>query len=135
MRVIASKSSERRTEQKCRNEIKRIVFTSSVVAVADLDNPVGDFTEKDWNETALQRVKEKGAAAGVHTIYCASKVYAEKGWSIVPQIHVRRTNHLSSAAWDFYHKHKSEVGWDFAVICPPLVIGVSQDFSLQCPSP
>ncbi|KAH6916430.1 D-lactaldehyde dehydrogenase [Coprinopsis sp. MPI-PUGE-AT-0042] len=90
---------------KYKNDIKRIVYTSSVVAVADFDQALRTYTEDDWNDSALQAVKEKGSAAGVQTIYAASKVYAER------------------AAWDFYKKHKNEVSWDLTVIFPPLVIG------------
>ncbi|KAH6904520.1 D-lactaldehyde dehydrogenase [Coprinopsis sp. MPI-PUGE-AT-0042] len=90
---------------KAKSDIRRIVYTSSVVAVAEFEKAPRAYTEDDWNESALQLVKEQGSAAGVQTIYSASKVYAER------------------AAWDFYHKHKNEVSWDLTVICPPLVIG------------
>ncbi|KAH6904519.1 D-lactaldehyde dehydrogenase [Coprinopsis sp. MPI-PUGE-AT-0042] len=90
---------------KYKNDIKRIVYTSTLVAVTDVERAPGAYTENDWNESALQQVKEKGSAAGVQIIYMASKVYAER------------------AAWDFYHKHKNEVSWDLTVICPPLIIG------------
>ncbi|KAH6911968.1 hypothetical protein BKA70DRAFT_1534940, partial [Coprinopsis sp. MPI-PUGE-AT-0042] len=75
---------------KYKNNVKRIVYSSSLVAVADFDQDYHAYTD-DWNESALQVVKEKGSAVGVQAIYSASKVYAER------------------ATWDFYKKHKNEV--------------------------
>jgi hypothetical protein len=39
------------------------------------------FTELDWNNRAVEEVKEKGRNALGATKYQASKVLAEKGWA------------------------------------------------------
>ncbi|KAH6915999.1 D-lactaldehyde dehydrogenase [Coprinopsis sp. MPI-PUGE-AT-0042] len=90
---------------KYQSDIKRIVVTSSISAVYNVTDANRTYTEEDWNESSLKEVEEKGAGAGVTLIYAASKVLAER------------------AAWDFYKKHKHEINWDLATICPPLVIG------------
>ncbi|KAH6907325.1 D-lactaldehyde dehydrogenase [Coprinopsis sp. MPI-PUGE-AT-0042] len=90
---------------KFRGGLKRIVITSSSVTVANFWHPPRLYTEEDWNEAVVEEVKSKGAEAGVEPVYSASKTLAEK------------------AAWDFYEKHKYEVGWDMSVTLPPLVFG------------
>ncbi|KAH6890915.1 D-lactaldehyde dehydrogenase [Coprinopsis sp. MPI-PUGE-AT-0042] len=93
---------------KYQNGIKRVVITSSLVAVASFADANGlnrTFADQDWNESSVKVVEEKGAEAGLLDIYSASKVLAEK------------------AAWDFYNKHKTEVNWDLTVIAPPMVFG------------
>ena len=69
---------------RCRDEIKRVVVTSSLGAVVDLATPDGNYTEEDWNESSLKAVEEKGSEAGVMDVYSASKVHAERGMSIDP---------------------------------------------------
>ncbi|KAH6883769.1 D-lactaldehyde dehydrogenase [Coprinopsis sp. MPI-PUGE-AT-0042] len=83
---------------KYKSDIKRVVITSSIGAVASPFDPPPPFplTEENWNETAPKMVKEKGTDAG------ASKVLAER------------------AAWDFVKKHKSEISWDITTIAPPM---------------
>ncbi|KAH6907385.1 hypothetical protein BKA70DRAFT_1563288 [Coprinopsis sp. MPI-PUGE-AT-0042] len=94
---------------KCKNDIKRVVLTSSFAAAASSSdpppNPPRPLTEENWNESALKAVKEKGAEAGVQHIYSASKVLAER------------------AAWDFVEKHESEISWDITTFVPPMVFG------------
>lgn len=34
-------------------------------------------------------------------------------------------SNFHAAAWDFYNKHKAEIGWDLVVIHPPLVSSFS----------
>jgi hypothetical protein len=41
------------------------------------------WTEDDWNDDAVKAVEERGEAAGVLTMYGASKTLAEKGKTIV----------------------------------------------------
>ncbi|KAI0031823.1 D-lactaldehyde dehydrogenase [Vararia minispora EC-137] len=83
---------------------KRVVITASIVSVWTylIDSP-RTFNELDWNEQAVNLVKEKGAEAGPATIYGASKTLAEK------------------AAWEFVEKNKPS--WDLVTINPPYVFG------------
>ncbi|TFK38826.1 D-lactaldehyde dehydrogenase [Crucibulum laeve] len=87
------------------SSIQRIIYTSSTGAVL---RPTSDplvFNENDWNDAALEEVKEKGDSAGWVQKYQASKVLAER------------------AAWELYHTHKHELPWDLVVINPPLILG------------
>ncbi|VDB82643.1 unnamed protein product [Peniophora sp. CBMAI 1063] len=85
-------------------DVKRVVFTSSIQAVwsVQVDKPT-TFTEKDWNEQAVQIVNEKGKDASGEIKYGASKILAER------------------AAWAFVEEHKPT--WDLAVINPPFTWG------------
>ena len=85
--------------------VKRIVVTSSCAAVLTPSTEPRVFSEEDWNEASIAEVKEKGRAAGAPAKYRASKTLAER------------------AAWEFYEKHKGEVGWDLVVLNPPFVFG------------
>ncbi|XP_072168505.1 uncharacterized protein [Diadema setosum] len=75
--------------------VKRVVLTSSVVAVTDFEesrSPDNPFTEEDWR-------KERGDAYG------KSKLLAER------------------AAWDFVNKLSGESKFELAVINPSVVFG------------
>jgi len=87
------------------NALKRLVLTSSAVAVLEVTTVPRVFTESNWNEAAVEAVKTKGSAAGPFMIYCASKTLAEK------------------AAWEFVAAHSSEIPWDLAVVNPSLILG------------
>jgi nucleoside-diphosphate-sugar epimerase len=87
--------------------VKRVVFTSSAVAVLEATGVPRVYTESDWNNHAVEAVKTKGSEAGPFLIYCASKVLAER------------------AAWDFVAVHKSEISWDLVALNPPWIFGVS----------
>lgn len=89
------------------SNLKRVVLTSSAVAILEVTTVPRVFTESSWNEAAVEAVKTKGSAAGPFVIYCASKTLAEK------------------AAWDFVTAHNSEISWDLAVINPSLILGPS----------
>ncbi|KAH6890876.1 D-lactaldehyde dehydrogenase [Coprinopsis sp. MPI-PUGE-AT-0042] len=84
---------------KYKSDIKRVVITSSLGAVASMGNPPRTYTEEDWNELSLKAVEEKGSDAGVLEIYSASKTRAEKG------------------------ENKGELTWDLTVLLPPMVFG------------
>jgi nucleoside-diphosphate-sugar epimerase len=86
--------------------VKRLILTSSAVAVLEVTTVPRVFTESSWNEAAVEAVKTKGSAAGPFMIYSASKTLAEK------------------AAWEFVATHKSEISWDLAVVNPSLILGV-----------
>jgi nucleoside-diphosphate-sugar epimerase len=58
--------------------VKRVVLTSSFVAVFELVTEPRVFTESNWNDAAMEGVKTKGSAADAFTIYSASKALAEK---------------------------------------------------------
>ncbi|KZV61697.1 D-lactaldehyde dehydrogenase [Peniophora sp. CONT] len=85
-------------------DVKRVVLISSIVAVWTMivDKPT-TFTEKDWNEQAIQIVQEKGKDADGASKYGASKTLAEK------------------AAWALIEEHKPT--WDLAVLNPPFIWG------------
>ncbi|VDB82649.1 unnamed protein product [Peniophora sp. CBMAI 1063] len=84
--------------------VKRLVLTSSIVSIWSLHiDKLTVFTEKDWNEQAIQIVNEKGRDADAASKYGASKTLAEK------------------AAWAFVKEHKP--AWDLAVINPPFIWG------------
>ncbi|KAI6107411.1 hypothetical protein EV401DRAFT_2003435, partial [Pisolithus croceorrhizus] len=83
--------------------IKRIVYTSSGVAVMhEVDQPT-TFTEEDWNLPGINALKEQGKNASDIVKYRASKVLAEQG------------------AWSFVEEHKHEISWDLTVVNPTLV--------------
>ncbi|KAF5312294.1 hypothetical protein D9619_003807 [Psilocybe cf. subviscida] len=91
---------------KAGGSIKRIVVTSSLAAIfSTVADPPRTFTEADWGDEFVEAVKQKGKKSTGNEKYRASKTLAEQ------------------SAWDFYNKHKSEVGWDLVVVNPPLVIG------------
>ncbi|KAG1876139.1 hypothetical protein C8R48DRAFT_669334 [Suillus tomentosus] len=81
--------------------VKRIVITSSGAAVLRDTTTPSTFSELNWNEQCLEIVREKGREAPNMMKYRASKTLAEK------------------AAWEFWNKHKANVGWDLTVLNPP----------------
>lgn len=86
--------------------VKRVVITSSVAAIVQPKDEVpAIYTEVDWNTSAVEEVKAKGAQAGHLVKYRASKVLAER------------------AAWDFVEENKGEIGFDIATILPSFVFG------------
>ncbi|KAF8999638.1 hypothetical protein BDQ17DRAFT_1410630 [Cyathus striatus] len=85
--------------------VKRIVVTSSSVAIMTPPTKPTIFSEKDWNEESPKEIERLGKDAAAWHKYRASKTLAEK------------------AAWDFYNKYKSEVSWDITVLNPPFVFG------------
>ena len=101
------------------SNVKRLVLTSSVVAVREPTAVPRAFTESDWNNADVEAVKTKGAAAGPVAMYMASKSLAEK------------------AAWEFIAAHKSEISWDLVAINPPYIFGASFSISpsFHCPPP
>lgn len=76
------------------------------MAAGDATQPIV-LTENDWNEYALNAVKEQGAAAHPVVKYSASKTYAEK------------------AAWDYIKQNKDSIRFDLATIVSPWIFGVS----------
>ncbi|KAG6328854.1 hypothetical protein ID866_10235 [Astraeus odoratus] len=83
--------------------VKRVVITSSAVAVMHNVPTPTTFTEEDWNLQSVEIVKEKGENAPSGAMYQASKTLAEQ------------------AAWKFVEDHKQEMSWDVAVVNPPFV--------------
>ncbi|KAF5312153.1 hypothetical protein D9619_003808 [Psilocybe cf. subviscida] len=87
-------------------KIKRIVVTSSVGALfGTITAPPRIFTEKDWADEYVEKVDRIGRQATPVEKYRASKVLAER------------------SAWEFYEKHKTDIGWDLVTLHPPLVVG------------
>ena len=87
--------------------VKRVVLTSSFVAVFEWVTEPRVFNESNWNEAAMEAAKTKGAAADAFTIYSASKALAEK------------------AAWEFVDVNKSKISWDLVALNPPWLFGAS----------
>ena len=86
--------------------MKRIVLTSSLVAICEDDPNPRTYDETNWNNAAVAAVETKGSAAGPIMIYPASKTLAER------------------AAWDFVAAHKADLKWDLVVLNPPWIFGV-----------
>ncbi|TFY67709.1 hypothetical protein EVJ58_g1460 [Rhodofomes roseus] len=87
------------------SSVKRVVVTSSVAAVLQVQSTPRVFTEEDWNDASVVEVREKGAGASQAGKYRASKTLAER------------------AAWDFVEKNRGSIGWDLVVLNPPMVFG------------
>ncbi|KAF8545719.1 NAD(P)-binding protein [Imleria badia] len=91
-------------------KVKRVVITSSGVAVFRHDPNPTTFTEADWNNQCLEILKkyeDEGRKIEVPNmeIYRASKTLAER------------------SAWDFVNspENKSRINWDLCVLNPPAV--------------
>ena len=93
------------------NTVKRVVLTSSFVAVFEWVTEPRVFTEENWNNAALEAVKAKDSVPDAFTVYSASKALAEK------------------AAWEFVAAHKSEISWDLVALNFPWIFGASHSFS------
>jgi hypothetical protein len=83
--------------------VKRVVSTSSIVAIlSDVPNPT-TFTEANWNDQAPIEVERLGRAASLWHKYSTSKVPAER------------------AAWKLWNEQKDAVQWDLVTLNPPFV--------------
>jgi len=76
-----------RSAQKFGPKVKRVVITSSAVAVVQ-DSQLGGegtyFDETLWNESSPKELEEKGVKTSGWVAYCASKTLAEKAaWNYV----------------------------------------------------
>ncbi|CDO69082.1 hypothetical protein BN946_scf184992.g31 [Trametes cinnabarina] len=97
---------------KHRDTVKRVVITSSVVALAPLADP-GDapkvIDESSWNDVAVQHVREKGKDSDPHMGYPASKTLSER------------------EAWAFWTRGNEKLGgkldWDLVTLVPPFILG------------
>lgn len=81
-----------------------VLSSTAAVQEAGLPEPKV-FTEKDWNNKAIEEVETKGKDADQIEKYTASKTLAEK------------------AAWAWYEKNKAQLKWDLVVVNPPFVFG------------
>ncbi|PPQ89823.1 hypothetical protein CVT25_007524 [Psilocybe cyanescens] len=96
-----------RSALKFGHNVKRIILTSSTAAiwrlnVTESEAPV-TFDETNWCDDSLAEVRERGSKAPMLAKYSASKALSEK------------------AAWEFYHDHQKEVGWDLVALLPAMV--------------
>ncbi|CAK5277832.1 unnamed protein product [Mycena citricolor] len=90
---------------KCGENVRRVVVTASTATVLTANLPTQTvFSEKDWNERAIEQVEKLGVEASAGDKYCASKTLAER------------------AAWNFMKEHP-EAKFDLTVLNPPLVLG------------
>ncbi|KAI6124593.1 hypothetical protein EDD17DRAFT_1037288 [Pisolithus thermaeus] len=88
--------------------VKRIVYTSSAAAIRPetCESPTSTvFSEQDWNNRAIEILKEQGDNTSAATVYHASKTLAEQ------------------SAWKFLKDHEHEISWDLTSLNPPLTIG------------
>ena len=92
------------------SSVKRVVLTSSFVAVFEWVPEPRVYTEENWNNAAIEAVKTKGSAADSFTVYSASKALAEK------------------AAWEFVETNKSKILFDLVALNPPWIFGASVPF-------
>jgi hypothetical protein len=105
-------------------DVQRVVFTSSTAAVFTSGLPEPRvLTEKDWNESSLQEVQEKGRSASKDDKYRTSKMLAEKGNFLIPLVQGLKAclNKHTPAVWDFVEQNKHFIKWDVSVIIPPWV--------------
>ena len=79
------------------------------------------FSEKDWNEQAIEIVREQGKSAPAMAKYRASKTLAEKGTCLISGDPCICVNLNSVAAWEFVEKNKDKISWDLVVLNPPFV--------------
>ena len=90
--------------------VKRVILTSSGVAVREATTEPRVFDESNWNNAAVEAMKTKNSAIQPFVVYMASKTLAEK------------------AAWEFVAAHGSEISWDLVALNPPLILGASLFF-------
>lgn len=111
--------------------MKRVVVTSSCAAVLQVEPEPKTFSELDWNQQAPKEVAELGRAAPAITKYRASKTLAERGVFLVTGVIITLQNITPpAAAWEFFEKHKNEIGWDLVVLNPPFVFGVCVSYRI-----
>ncbi|KAI8976320.1 D-lactaldehyde dehydrogenase [Trametes punicea] len=100
--ILASASKHR--------EIKRVVVTSSVGAIAEsFSEKTYLCTEDDWNDFAVEKVRSLGRSASGLWKYDASKVLAER------------------AAWNFYRENKDILPYELSIIAPGWILGPIPD--------
>ncbi|KAF9257411.1 D-lactaldehyde dehydrogenase [Marasmius fiardii PR-910] len=99
--------------EKFGDKVKRVVITSSTVAISSDGRDDTPFDESDWNEKDIEIVKELGRNAPGFTKYAASKTLVEK------------------AAWDWV-SGKPSIPWDIVTLNPALVFGPTTNY---VPSP
>ncbi|KZO89682.1 D-lactaldehyde dehydrogenase [Calocera viscosa TUFC12733] len=85
--------------------VKRVVVTSSVVSLLQPRGPTYTYTDKDWNDYAINEATNNKEKAPGYLVYFAAKTQAEK------------------EAWLFYGTHKREIKWDLVTLLPPYVFG------------
>ncbi|OSD02220.1 NAD-P-binding protein [Trametes coccinea BRFM310] len=91
-------------------EIKRIVITSSIGAVAESSVEKSQlYTDEDFNEVAVEAVQRLGRAASGMSKYNASKVLAER------------------AAWTFCEHNKDSLPYEICVTAPGWICGPIPD--------
>ncbi|KAI9058008.1 D-lactaldehyde dehydrogenase [Trametes sanguinea] len=110
--AIQSTLSLLQSALKHRNTVKRVVLTSSVVALAPLAGPDDEpkvVDETMWNDVAVEHVREKGKDSNPRMVYPASKTLAER------------------EAWTFWKKENEKLGgklgWDLVTLVPPFILG------------
>jgi len=87
--------------------VKRVILTSSSVAVCGATTVARVLDESNWNDAAVEALKTKNSEMQPFVVYMASKTLAEK------------------AAWEFVAAHGSEISWDLVALNPPLILGPS----------
>src|SRR5687768_13201120 len=73
------------------DSVKRVVVTSSFAAIFHPADAGYKYTEDDWNDWAMDEVKEKGKDVSAAIVYRASKAEAERtAWTFVKEKKVYR---------------------------------------------
>ncbi|KAJ7761665.1 D-lactaldehyde dehydrogenase, partial [Mycena metata] len=85
--------------------IQRVVLTSSIAAIRQVEEGPKTLTELDWNEQALIQIAEMGDSAPWLVKYRTSKVLGER------------------AAWKFVEDHKASQRDIVVALHPPFVAG------------
>ncbi|KAJ3712421.1 hypothetical protein C8R42DRAFT_317352 [Lentinula raphanica] len=110
--AVGGTESILRSASRAGSKVRRIVYTSSVAAVLEVDPKPRTFTEENWNNQSVTQIERDGKNNLPITKYRASKTLAER------------------AAWKFVEDNKAIIEWDLVVMNPPLVIGpITHDVS------
>ncbi|EJT99744.1 NADP-binding protein [Dacryopinax primogenitus] len=83
--------------------VKRVVMTSSFVAMMEPHEPGFTYDETVWNNNATKLVKENPQGLPGAMYYLAAKTDAER------------------TAWNFYNAHKPDLNWDLVTLAPPCI--------------
>ncbi|KZV97201.1 NAD(P)-binding protein, partial [Exidia glandulosa HHB12029] len=87
--------------------LRRVITTSSVLAMQEPRDLRMFFDEDDWNERSIRIVREQGRLAPGIEKYCAAKTLAEQ------------------AVWHFAAEHRHDLVFDISVVLPTNMCGPS----------
>ncbi|KAJ3820713.1 hypothetical protein F5880DRAFT_1615323 [Lentinula raphanica] len=130
--AVGGTESILRSASQAGSKVRRIVYTSSVAAVLEVDPKPRTFTEENWNNQSVTQIERDGKNNLPITKYRASKTLAERGGCSTSRFNISSSRVVSFtvAAWKFVEDNKAIIEWDLVVMNPPLVIGpITHDVS------